>query len=215
MSWKAAIAVFAAVVLIAGCYVVFYTTKIAKAPQGYSGAGETADAQPSGWNDYSGTALSIRFKYPSSAGWLPAKYDLFKIYKGVYGDTDEISARTINVGEDVDQHLIERAVINDATYNPSGLHPKSIRELAKVKIGNHEYHKVRTTRFEGVLSYSYYLTDLVLQKPPVPGTSFRLIVFSFTSRGVDWTNPNLDEENDPNHLTLKEILKTVRINEEM
>lgn len=92
----------------------------------------------------------------------------------------------------------EPALLSDVTFDPSGMHPKSIGEFKKVIIGTHEFYAIRTGRFEGVLSYNYYLIE-----------GSKIYVFSFISRSVDWTNPDLDEQSDPGHTLLRQILSTV------
>lgn len=66
-------------------------------------------------------------------------------------------------------------------------------------IGLNSFYYARTERFEGVLIFDYYILH-----------SGNIYWFVSISRGVDWTNPNLDEENDPTHATLKQILSTFK-----
>lgn len=67
-------------------------------------------------------------------------------------------------------------------------------------LGTNTFYFARTERFEGVLSFSYYFLK-----------NNKIFVFTSVSRGVDWTNPNLDEEKDSTHLSLKQMLSNFKI----
>lgn len=95
-----------------------------------------------------------------------------------------------------------RFMMDDAVYDASGAHPSSASAFQKVSLGGREFYRIRTGRFEGTLGYNYYLPD-----------RNRIYVFSFRSQGVDWTNPDLDEDADPVHAALKSILAGLRIND--
>ncbi len=66
-------------------------------------------------------------------------------------------------------------------------------------LGSNIFYYAQTERFEGTLSYSYYL---------LKGDT----IFDFTSisHGVAWTDPNLDVENDSTHSFLKGLLTSLR-----
>ncbi len=89
-------------------------------------------------------------------------------------------------------------IIKNTIFDGSGLNPESWSQFEEVKMGNNLFYKILTGRFEGSLSYSYYL---------VHGNT--IYDFSFLSHGVDWTNPNLDQEADSTHIVLKKMLETL------
>jgi hypothetical protein len=61
------------------------------------------------------------------------------------------------------------------------------------------FHFAQTDRFEGVLSYDYYILH-----------GNNLYRFVSTSFGVDWTNPDLNVEEISGHVDLKQILATFK-----
>ena len=154
----------------------------------------SSSADTINWQSYDNSNLGISLKYPKdwSHGVLAKDDWILNLLK----DNNQVTIRIIENFESIP----EIAILQDVVFDGSGKQPKSINEFTKVKIGDYEYYKIQTGRFEGVLSYNYYL--------PVKN---KIFVFSFTAQGVDWTNPNLDEENVPTHLILKQILSTVKM----
>lgn len=148
-----------------------------------------------GWQTYEDASLGISFEYPKSFEQQDGNPNVF-LAKDKSGD--EIGERKI---ESADNALksVEAALLDDVVYGASGAHPKSIGEFQKVTIAGRQFYKIRTERFEGVLSYNYYL--------PLGN---QIAVFSFRAQGVDWTNPNLDEETVPAHFVLKQVLATLK-----
>ena len=65
-------------------------------------------------------------------------------------------------------------------------------------LGSDTFYYRRSELFEGVLSVQYYLLK--------GGTLYK---FDSTSQGVDWTNPNFKEENDPTHVALRQMLTSL------
>lgn len=65
-------------------------------------------------------------------------------------------------------------------------------------IGANTFYYARTERFEGTLSFDYYFLR-----------GNKLYRFASLAHGVDWTNPNLDEENESTHLALRQMLATL------
>ncbi len=151
---------------------------------------------------YSNDALS--FLYPADLSIEPREDELFTACKD-FAEPIKIEscvffAKELNIvsKEDLTEKSYEPAILSDVIFDGSGEHPESLDEFSKVVIGSHEYYAIKTGRFEGQLSYNYYL-------PVGP----KVYVFGFRSMGVDWTNPELDEQGDPGHVLLREILSTV------
>ncbi len=99
----------------------------------------------------------------------------------------------------------QEVLINDVVFDGSGLHPESFAKFTARHLGTHDFYFIQTGRFEGVLSFNYYLSAAALAKEGL-STGDKIHVFTLVSRGVDWTNPNFDPEQDPGHLKLKELL---------
>ena len=94
----------------------------------------------------------------------------------------------------------EQQIIKSVTFDPSGLHPKSINEFSKIKLGNNEFYSIRAGLFEGVLTMDYFLV--------IPSGIYK---FEVVSRGVDWTNPNFKPEDESNIKTAEGVLKTLSV----
>ncbi|MCR4328881.1 MAG: hypothetical protein NUV53_05255 [Patescibacteria group bacterium] len=94
-----------------------------------------------------------------------------------------------------------RDVFFDNTFfDPSGLRPVSLSEFTKKTINGREFYAIRTSRFEGTLAFAYYLVE--------PSFVYR---FDALEQGVDWMNPDLDEENNVTHTTLRKVLNTLSL----
>lgn len=91
---------------------------------------------------------------------------------------------------DVLQYLSKYPVLNPNSGQPF--------QFTKRSIAGRDFYFTQTERFEGVLSYAYYTLQ-----------NGKIFIFTSISRGVDWTNQNLDVENDPAHLVLKNMLETL------
>ncbi|MBU6390010.1 hypothetical protein KGQ31_00490 [Patescibacteria group bacterium] len=150
---------------------------------------------PQGWLKYEDLSLGLSFYYPLDFTKMNGDSAALLIEDK---NGNKIGERSLDLGAD-STTTVEAAIINDTVFDASGLHPESFSEYKKVKIGNCEFYEIRTGRFEGQLSYGYYL--------PLGN---KIAVFSFTARGVDWTNPDLDEENNPTHAILRQILTTIQ-----
>ena len=66
-------------------------------------------------------------------------------------------------------------------------------------LGSNTFYYTRTERFEGTLAFTYYIVHA--------GT---LYSFKSVSEGVAWSDPKLDEENDPVNVALREMLATFK-----
>jgi len=188
----------------------------------YSGDGEvvtfvytpsnTETAVPSDWKKisdnpfamkgesvYENREAGVKFNYSSDFTISKSNDTVFGVCKD-FGGAPPYSGcvsfvKILNVKNSLDNLLI-----GDVVFDGSGMHPNSINDFEKISMGENEYLRIKVGRFEGVLTYNYYLPK-----------GSKVFVFSFAARGVDWTNPELDEEIDPTHLELKKILRTVEI----
>jgi hypothetical protein len=163
------------------------------------GRGTETQEELKGFQKYTNENLGVSFSYPNdwTQGTSSNGKEIFNLLK----DKNRITLDLLGPFKCLcTSKELEQIIISNTIFDGSGLSPKSIDEFKKINYNGNIFYKVRTGRFEGVLSYSYYLP---LQN--------KVLVFSFVSYGVDWTNPNLDEENDSSHLVLKNILSTIKI----
>ncbi len=94
----------------------------------------------------------------------------------------------------------QQQIMNDVVFDGSGEHPQRWNEFKEKKIGDKTYYCIRTGRFEGTLSFScYYASE-----------KYCIYAFDSVAHGVDWTNPNLDEEADSVYMVLKQMLATFK-----
>ncbi len=154
---------------------------------------QSTGAVSSDWTEYADASLDLSFYYPSDF----KRQNVGAGFSALDDNGNEIGER--HIGPYSGETEFNSLLLNDVIFDGSGLHPTSISQFKKVSIGGREFYKIRTERFEGVLSYGYYL--------PLGN---KIAVFSFTARGVDWTNPNLDEESNPTHVILRQILTTIQ-----
>ncbi len=162
---------------------------------------------------YQNTALGITFEYSARFSearrgptWARIPADTlaaFDSYKDkripdntTYPD-EEILVRRYAISS---SGSFEGILLENTVKDASGLHPKSLAEFTKKAIGGKEFYSIMTSRFEGTLSFAYYLIT--------PSYVYR---FDSVDQGTDWTNQNLDTENDPTHIALKELLGTLAI----
>jgi hypothetical protein len=151
---------------------------------------------------YANEGLGISFAYPIGLDVMRDSEDLWSAcqsftLQNVTGCVSFI--RVLLLGGQAGRAEVEDRILNDFRLDVGGTGPLSINDFQTVQIGNYMYYRIRAVRTEGVLSYRYYL--------PVGN---RVYVFVFTTRGA---RPAItaDEENDPGHLLLKQILPTVRL----
>jgi len=156
-------------------------------------AAATAD-----WLTYKNENLAFEIKYPA----------VCQFRKGV--SEDAVAAFSCPAAEN-DNYVVvknfevpaggnfQEVIIKNTIFDGSGKNPDSWDEFSPIKIGENTFYKIKTGRFEGVLSYTYYLLY-----------DNQVLAFSFTSLGVDWTNENLDEEGDVAHMILKQMLSTLK-----
>lgn len=73
------------------------------------------------------------------------------------------------------------------------------KDFTQRKLGDNIFYSILTERFEGTLAFDYYT---IVDK--------KVFIFMLQSQGVDWTNPNLDIENDKYHTIFRQILSTLK-----
>ncbi|MCL5091117.1 MAG: hypothetical protein M1514_03850 [Patescibacteria group bacterium] len=93
----------------------------------------------------------------------------------------------------------QEVLINDAVYEGSGMNPKSFSEFKELKLSDNTFYYLETGRFEGILSFNYYV---------IRGEE--IIGFNLVSSPVDWTNPKFISENDLLNQELITILKSFK-----
>jgi len=156
--------------------------------------------EANGWKTYINKQYEFEIKYPSENCALGmSKFVLFDCNTLGEDGTDKFGEINIHVVDIPAGKNFQDVVLANTVFDGSGMNPTSISKFTQVRINKLVFYKIKTGRFEGVLSYVYYL-----QRDNV------VFAFSFTSRGVDWTNPNLDEEADSTHVILKQMLSTLK-----
>lgn len=195
------IIIAAAVVVLAGAYCLalkaFWLSKSGQSgiirPVQQNQAIDETDS----WKTYTNEYHGFEIKYPNicEEGTLADELANFMCSVGSKSLTDSIKISFFD--KPIDK-TVESVIIANTFFDGSGLHPKSISDFTQVKINGDIFYKIRTGRFEGTLSYVYYLIK-----------NNTIFAFSFASQGVDWTNPTLDEEADGAHVILKQMLSTL------
>ncbi|MDD5050876.1 MAG: hypothetical protein PHV93_04055 [Candidatus Pacebacteria bacterium] len=113
-----------------------------------------------------------------------------------FTDSKNIEIRILKIADsDADY---QNVLIGNTYYDGSGANPKSFSEFTAKTIGENTFYYIKSGLFEGVLSLHYYA---VLKTG--------IYDFSLVSRGVDWTNPGFNVEEEQGHLYLKQILSSV------
>jgi hypothetical protein len=154
---------------------------------------------------YSTVPPKLSFTYPSSLKTTSVPGTVLTActaaaQNGISSCISYVKEIQLRVSGPITEATYEPVLVSDVTFDPSGMQPKGLSDFKKVAIGGYQFYAIRVGRYEGVLTYNYYL--------PVDN---RVYVFSFTSRGVDWTNPELNEAADPGHLLLRQMLSTIEI----
>ncbi len=92
----------------------------------------------------------------------------------------------------------QNTLIQDTFYDGSGANPKSFSEFTEKTIGQNDFYFIKSGLFEGVLTLHYYL----VRKDGIYD-------FSLVSRGVDWTNPSFNLDEEQGYVYLKQMLGTL------
>ena len=181
-------------------------------PQGSSDQAKknTANAEMKDWKTYRNAALGIEFQYPARFSEVPASVSWWHYERGTPTLAAWKNGRSSSTLPDEfivmtryetpSRKTFESVLLERTVFGASGLSPTSLSQFTKKQIGGREFYSTQIERFEGVLSFAYYL--------PTPSYVYR---FNSIAQGVDWTNPKLDVENDPTHAALRELLATLTI----
>jgi hypothetical protein len=180
--------VFASIILIVAVIIAGYFV--------LSGKNTTSN-----WKVYRDEALGLELRYPPNF---------------FVGDKNEVNAIVVEFSEGPGSKADSSALNAINIYAPSANGASSFTDyLSKYPIvdqnsgkpiefkertlGSNVFYYARMERFEGVLAFGYYIIhgDTIYQ-------------FASISKGVDWTNPNLDEHNDPVHVILRQMLSTIK-----
>jgi len=96
---------------------------------------------------------------------------------------------------------LEKTLVSSVIFDASGEHPDSIGQFGQAEIGGQRFYFIQSGRFEGWLSYEYFLTksDKVMQ------ISVRWYI------GDHWMDPTFEIKDDARYKQLMDILATVRI----
>jgi len=146
---------------------------------------------------YRNEQYNFQFSYPVSFSESQAKLsDPDLVVINTSNRLGQFSAGRLPIPEG---QTYSQVIMADTVLSPSGRHPDEFSSYKGVTTGGRTYYYVQTELFEGILTGSYYL----------PRES-DVLVFKFSSSGVDWTNPAFDPETDPVNQTLKQVLATVK-----
>ena len=154
-----------------------------------------------GQKTYQDTTNGLEFQYPptfSPSQRGEANGFVVALYSGAKALSDPNTLNSITIFA-----LSANGATSFADYQAK--HPINNRDTGRPiafntrTIGSNTFYYARTERFEGILSFDYYIlhSDIMYR-------------FVSVSRNVAWSDPNLDEENDPTHVTLKQILATLK-----
>ena len=163
------------------------------------------------WKTYSSTEYGFQIKYSEDYVAKAALPDdpQKKIVRFDYTDPrkggtamDSITVRAVPWGMGQAANW-QNIIMNDVVFDGSGAHPQAFTEFTERKIGNKTFYSIKTGRFEGILAFTYYSVS----------EKYGILAFDARAEGVDWTNPNLDEENDSVHKTLRTMLETFNYND--
>lgn len=151
------------------------------------------------WKTYTNDKYGFEFQYPPSFSLSDrgvANGFVVSLHDGSINDIERRHSITIfAVSADnavTFQDYLVKHPVNDANSN----RPIAFKTRA---LGSNTFYFARTERFEGVLAFDYYILH---------GNS--VLRFKTVSRGVAWSDPNLDEENDVGHVFLRQILATLK-----
>jgi hypothetical protein len=153
------------------------------------------------WKTYTNSQYGFSINYPqkyvfakpvTSPGDVVQWFDSSKVFTNPEAkNLINISILSANGEPSFTDYISKYPILNGNTDRPFQFTPRVI--------GSNKFYYTQTERFEGTLSYDYYL---------LRGNA--LYRFSSVSQGVAWTDPDLDTENDSTHATLKEMLATLK-----
>jgi len=94
----------------------------------------------------------------------------------------------------------EEVIIANTVFDPSGLSATSMKEFKPVRINEHTYQTTIIERFEGQVHSAYYLVR-----------AKDVLKFEVSEKDVmDWTSPDLNVKQLPEHRALEAMLSTLQ-----
>jgi hypothetical protein len=107
-----------------------------------------------------------------------------------------LKPETITKPADLEEVLLEKVI-----FDGSGEHPDSVGQFGQSDINGQRFYFIQSGRFEGILSYEYFLTKDTLVLP----ISIRWYI------GHRWMDPTFEIKDDPRYKELIGILSTLKV----
>lgn len=96
---------------------------------------------------------------------------------------------------------LEEVLLGKVIFDGSGEHPDSVGQFGQADIGGQRFYFIQSGRFEGILSYEYFLTKDTVVLP----ISIRWYI------GDRWMDPTFEIKDDPRYKQLIDILSTLKV----
>jgi len=160
------------------------------------------------WQTYTNEEYGFEFKYPKyfipqeCAIGLTTRSESLMCLNEEKSNNQRLTSladfriRAINTSSN---KKIQELLINDVTFDGSGLHPNSFDSFKKQKIGDNEFYFIETGLFEGILNANYYYI----------GKNY-ILVFELSDSPVDLTNPDFNSDKSNLNNTARQILSTFK-----
>ena len=159
------------------------------------------------WYTYTNTQYGFELKYPQSlvttSNSSPQNGDIVEFVSKTSLRGADMPEKIISIKRIGDtptnQTSLEKILTTYTIFDASGMSPQSLSEFAQERIGNNTFYSIRIGRFEGVVSFAYYLVN-----------EKGVFKFDVISQGVEnWMEPTFNEQTDAGRVLLKQILGTL------
>jgi hypothetical protein len=97
---------------------------------------------------------------------------------------------------------LEKVLLSKVIFDGSGEHPDSVGQFGQADINGQRFYFIQSGRFEGILSYEYFLAKDTVVLP----ISIRWYI------GDRWMDPTFEIKDDPRYKELIGILSTLKVN---